>query len=148
MVKTDRMQQSGKVRLLRKKLRETAGETLIETLAALLVTTMGLTLLPGAIVAAARLNGAVKQQFVSDASASGDGTSDGGANGASETGGGAGSDGTSDAGTSGTTETNGGASGSAGSVVFGGVSIPVTVVTMTQKQDGGADVTFYSYRLK
>lgn len=44
------------------RLRQRAGESLGETLAALLIATMGLTMLPGAIVTAARLNKRAEQR--------------------------------------------------------------------------------------
>lgn len=47
-----------------KKLRNTRGESLAETMAAFLIATLGLTMLPGAIVTAARVNRAAEQQYV------------------------------------------------------------------------------------
>lgn len=46
-----------------KKLRQCRGESLIETLAALLIATLALTMLPGAIIAAARTNAEAEKSF-------------------------------------------------------------------------------------
>ena len=49
---------------LHRKLKESAGETLIETLAALLIACLGLLLLPGAIAASARVNAQAEKRFI------------------------------------------------------------------------------------
>ena len=53
---------------IREKFRQKNGETLIETLAALLITTLGLMLLPGAVVSSARVNAKAEKQFIYPAS--------------------------------------------------------------------------------
>lgn len=47
-----------------RRLRRRGGESLAEALAALLIATLGLTMLPGALVAAARVNREAEKQYV------------------------------------------------------------------------------------
>ncbi|MBE5896677.1 MAG: hypothetical protein E7281_02835 [Lachnospiraceae bacterium] len=46
------------------KLRDKSGETLVETLVALIITTLALMMLPGAVVAAARVNARISDQVI------------------------------------------------------------------------------------
>ncbi len=46
------------------KLRDKSGETLVETLVALIITTLALMMLPGAVVAAARVNARIGDQVI------------------------------------------------------------------------------------
>lgn len=67
---------SGSLDMIERKLKDTSGETLIETLVALAIACLGLLLLPGAIAASARTNQAAeKYSFYAPKGESGEGQS-------------------------------------------------------------------------
>lgn len=102
-----------------KKLKDTAGETIIETLVSLVIACLGLLLLPGAIVAAAKTNRAAeKYSFYAPGSQSGEGTA-----------------GEENA----TIVTD-------GTISIDGVSVNVKITTNT-RGTGDNKTTFYSYSL-
>lgn len=50
--------------MMKKRLKSTSGETLTETLVAVVMVSLALIMLPGAVVAAARVNAAAKKQVI------------------------------------------------------------------------------------